>query len=60
MKRRLVARLLNEVIHECGVCNTTKTLAYVMEDGSGDTRSICEECRDDILNGKGGRENDRE
>ena len=48
MEKPFIAKLQNEVVHECGGCQTVKTLKYLMM-GRGFMVSICEECRDDML-----------
>jgi len=48
MEKPFIAKLQNEVVHECDACQTLKTLKYLMM-GKSFMLSICEECRDDML-----------
>jgi len=48
VKTPFIARLQVAAIHKCGICETVKTLNYVVMDDKCDTFGICEECKDKI------------
>jgi len=49
MEKPFVGRLQNEVHYRCDTCYATKVLKYVVMDHAGNILSICEECRNRIL-----------
>jgi len=49
MEKPFVGKLQNEVHYRCDTCYAIKVLKYVVMDHAGNILSICEECRDRIL-----------
>ncbi|HUO77773.1 MAG TPA: hypothetical protein VMU21_09380 [Thermodesulfovibrionales bacterium] len=49
MEKPFVGKLQNEVHYQCDTCYAIKVLKYVVMDHAGNILSICEECRDRIL-----------
>ena len=49
MEKPFIGKLQNEVHCRCGTCYAIKVLRYIVMDCAGNILSICEECRDRIL-----------
>lgn len=49
MEKPFIGKLQNEVNYRCGICYAIKILKYVVMDHAGNILSVCEECRDRIL-----------
>ena len=49
MEEPFIGKLQNEVNYRCDTCYIVKILKYVVMDNAGNIMSICEECRDRIL-----------
>ncbi|GAB4418097.1 MAG: hypothetical protein OHK0032_14130 [Thermodesulfovibrionales bacterium] len=51
MEISFIGDLDNKIRHECAICGEYKTLKYLIMDSKEDMFSVCEECRNKILEG---------
>ena len=49
MEKPFIGKLQNEVNYRCDTCYAIKILKYVVMDNAGNILSVCEECRERIL-----------
>jgi hypothetical protein len=58
MEIPFIGKLEAQEVLECSIRDNSRLLKYVMMNGKGDTSSICEDCRDNILRAREKQDSD--